>query len=321
MASVVPLPAPTLASAPARRRRLAGAGLSLKARVGGWIVALFVLAAIVGPFFVPYDPSATSAAILQGPSAAHLLGTTSSGQDVLAELLVGTRATLLLGLVTGAVATALSVVIGVTAGFLGGAADEGLSLVTNVVLVLPALPLLVVLIGYLPSKGTLVMALVLSALGWPWGARVIRAQTLSLRDRDFVAAARETGESTFRVIVFEVMPKLVSLAAGNFIFTVLYAIGTSVGLLFLGVGDVSQWSIGSILYWAQSQNALGQGAWWWFVPPGLEVALFGMGLVLLNFGLDEIGNPRLRDAAHQRRIGGRPWRPADPTPVVREARR
>ena len=134
---------------------------------------------------------------------------------------------------------ALSALIGVTAGFLGGAADEGLSLVTNVVLVLPALPLLMGLIGYPPSKGTLVTALVLSALGWPWGARVIPAQTLSLHDRDFVAAARETGESTLRVIVLEVMPNLVSLVAASFILTVLCAIGTSMGLLFLGVGDVS----------------------------------------------------------------------------------
>src|SRR5947199_2677697 len=182
-------------------RRLPG-----KAKVGAAILGLFVLVAIIGPWIAPHDPSATIAgqALPTAPSGAHLLGTTATGQDVLSQLLVGTRSTVVLGLLTGLIATALSVLIGTSAGFLGGLPDEGLSLLANVFLVLPALPLLVVILGYLPHTGELPTAIVLSALGWPWGARVIRAQTLSLRGRDFVAAARESGESGWRIIFYEI---------------------------------------------------------------------------------------------------------------------
>jgi peptide/nickel transport system permease protein len=233
-------------------------------------------------------------------------------------LLVGTRSTVVLGLLTGLIATALSVVIGTSAGFLGGLPDEGLSLLANVFLVLPALPLLVVILGYLPHTGELPTAIVLSALGWPWGARVIRAQTLSLRGRDFVAAARESGESTRRIIFFEILPNEVGLIAASFVGTVLYAILTSVALAFLGVSDLSSWSYGVMLYWAQGGNAVQLGAWWWYAPPGICAALLGMSLVLLNFGLDELGNPRLRASAARTR-GRRTWRPSDPTPVLRDA--
>ncbi|HVC25873.1 MAG TPA: ABC transporter permease [Acidimicrobiales bacterium] len=302
-------------------RRAAGARrLSTKARIGALICALFVVAAIVGPMVAPYDPSAQSFApvdILHAPSMAHLLGTTARGEDVLSQVLVGLRATLVLGLLTGLIATVLAVVVGISAGFLGGFWDELLSLLSNVFLVLPALPLLVVLIGYLPQRGQTSTILVLSLLGWPWGARVIRAQTLTLRGRDFVAASRETGERTWRVIFFEILPNEVSLIAASFVSTVLYAIGTSVALAFIGLTNFSQWSLGLILYWAQNGNALQLNAWWWFAPAGLCVALLGTGLVLLNFGIDEIGNPRLREAAGRVRIEGRAWRPADPTPVVR----
>ena len=193
-----------------------------------------------------------------------------------------------------------------------------LSLITNVFLVIPALPLLIVLLGYLQDQGQSATILVLSVLGWPWGARVIRAQTLAIRNRDFIAAARETGEKTWRILAFEIVPNEVSLIAANFVNTVLYAIGASVALAFIGVADLNSWSLGTMLYWAQSQQALELGAWWWFVPPGLAVALIGTGLVLLNTGIDELGNPRLRDATSASRIAGRWLRPADPTPVLAE---
>jgi len=288
-----------------------------KAKVGAALLALFVLIAIIGPTIAPYDPSATTPgqALPLGPTTSHLLGTTATGQDVLSQLLVGTRSTVVLGLLTGLIATVLSVVIGMSAGFLGGFSDEGLSLLANVFLVLPALPLLVVILGYLPHTGELPTAIVLSVLGWPWGARVIRAQTLSLRGRDFVAAARESGETTRRIIFFEILPNEVGLIAASFVGTVLYAILTSVALAFLGVSDLSHWSYGTMLYWAQNGNAVQLGAWWWYAPPGICVALLGMSLVLLNFGLDELGNPRLRTAGNVK-VGRRTWRPSDPTPVL-----
>ncbi len=302
------------------RQRHAWRRLPLKAKVGVVIIGIFLFLAIAGPYLNPDNPSYMSSVkdVAQPPSWSHLLGTTIFGQDVLSQLLVGIRPTVVIGLTAGVIATFLSVVVGVSAGFLGGYADEGLSLLSNVFLVLPALPLLVVIFGYLPNAGNLDTALVLSILGWPWGARVIRAQTMSLRSRDFVAASRETGERAWRIIFFELLPNEVSLIAASFVGTVLYAVLTSVALTFLGLGDLSAWSLGSMLYWVQNQNAIIVGTWWWYLPPGLAVAIFSMGLVLLNFGLDEFGNPRLRNASRRQRIGGQAWRPSDPTPVVRD---
>ncbi len=292
-----------------------------KAKVGAMLLGVFVLAAIIGPLVAPYDPGyqdPSPALSLHAPYGAHLLGTTQSGQDVLSQLLVGIRLTLELALIVGVVATALSVIVGVTSAFLGGAWDEVLSLISNVFLVIPALPLLIVLLGSLQTKGQTATIIVLSGLGWPWGARVIRAQTLAIRNRDFIAAARETGEKTWRIIASEIVPNEVSLIAASFVNTVLYAIGASVALAFIGVANLNSWSLGTMLYWAQSQQALELGAWWWFVPPGLAVALIGTGLVLLNTGIDELGNPRLRDATSASRIAGYWLPPADPTPVLAE---
>lgn len=308
-----------LAAAPPRQlgrwRRL-----PLKAKAGAILLGLFVLTAIIGPFVAPYDPSFQNPSLalsLHAPNAAHLLGTTQAGEDVLSQLLTGIRLTLELGFIVGVIATVLSVLVGVSAGYLGGIWDDLLSLLSNVFLVIPALPLLIILLGYLPRTGQTATILVLAGLGWPWGARVIRAQTLSIRGRDFVAAARETGESGWRIIAFEIVPNEVSLIAANFVNTVLYAIGASVALAFIGLTNTSIWSLGTILYWAQSQQALSLGAWWWFVPPGLAVALIGTSLVLLNTGIDELGNPRLRDANRRAKIDGRRLQPNSPTPVVR----
>jgi peptide/nickel transport system permease protein len=296
--------------------------LPFKAKVGAILLGLFVLAGIIGPLVTPYDPSFQNPApnlSMHAPDSAHLLGTTQSGQDVLSQLLVGIRLTLELAVLVGVIATALSVLVGVTAAFLGGVWDEVLSLLSNVFLVIPALPLLILLLGYLPQKGQLATIVVLSVLGWPWGARVIRAQTLAIRNRDFIAASRETGESSWRIIAYEIVPNEISLIAANFVNTVLYAIGASVALAFIGLADLNSWSLGTILYWAQSQQALQLGAWWWFAPPGLAVALIGTALVLLNTGIDELGNPRLRDSAGDVRIGGHRVRPTDPTPVLNSA--
>jgi peptide/nickel transport system permease protein len=296
--------------------------LPLKAKAGAILLGIFVLAGIIGPFFTPYDPSYQNPnpnLSLAAPSAAHLLGTTQSGQDVLSQLLVGIRLTLELAALVGVVATALSVIVGVAAAFLGGLWDEFLSLVSNVFLVIPALPLLILLLGYLPQKGQLATILVLSVLGWPWGARVMRAQTLAIRGRDFIAASRETGERTWRILFFEIIPNEVSLIAASFVNTVLYAIGASVALAFLGLANLQSWSLGTMLYWAQSAQALQLGAWWWFVPPGVAVALIGTALVLLNTGIDELGNPRLRNAGHASRVNGRRVMPTEPTPVLSSA--
>jgi peptide/nickel transport system permease protein len=311
-----PITSVTQTSAPGWWRRM-----PLKAKAGAVLVGLFILTAIIGPMVEPYDPgyqNPSQKLSLQAPTAAHLLGTTQTGQDVLSQLLTGIRLTLELAIIVGVIATLLAVIVGVSSAFLGGFWDELLQLLSNVFLVIPALPLLVILLGYLPQKGQTPTIIVLSALGWAWGARVIRAQTLAIRNRDFIAAARETGEGTWRILIFELVPNQVSLIAASFVNTVLYAIGTSVALAFLGLADLNSWSLGTMLYWAQSQDALQLGAWWWFIPPGLAVAFMGTALVLVNTGIDELGNPRLRDASSASRIAGHRVHPTDPTPVFEE---
>jgi peptide/nickel transport system permease protein len=263
-------------------------------RFGLGIVGFFFLVALVGPLVVHGDPLAFSADQLQSPSLAHLLGTTQTGQDVFTQVVLGARATLLVGFATGVLATLLSVIIGLTAGYFGGAVDELLSLLINIFLVMPALPLAIVLAGYVPVHGPLPVALVISFTGWAWGARVLRAQTLSLRRREFVQAARATGERWHRVIFWEILPNEIAIVASSLVFTIIFAILTEIGLEFLGLSDVTLNSWGNMLYWASNSNALLVGAWWWFLPPGLCIALLGAGLAFINSGIDEITNPRLR---------------------------
>jgi oligopeptide/dipeptide ABC transporter ATP-binding protein len=263
---------------------------------GGILTLVFVVLAIIGPFIAPYDPSAVSNSAGAAPSVAHWLGTTQNGQDIMSQMLYGAQVSMFVGVGSAILATVLSVLVGLTAGYLGGMADELLSLLANVFLVLPGLPLTVILAAYLPKSGSLGIILVISLTGWAWGARVLRAQTLSLRKRDFVEAARATGESTARIIFHDIFPNQVAIIAASFLGTVTGAILTQASLAFLGLTDVTQWSWGTILYWAQVSSALLTGAWWWFVPAGLAIALLGTGLSLVNFGIDEFINPRLRQA-------------------------
>jgi peptide/nickel transport system permease protein len=204
---------------------------------------------------------------------------------------------MLVGFAVGALATLLSVVIGLTAGYFGGLVDEVLSLLINIFLVIPALPLTIVLAGYIPVRGPLPVAIVISLTGWAWGARVLRAQTLSVRRREFVEAARASGENTLRIMFAEVLPNQIAIVASSLIFTIIYAIFAEIGLEFLGLSDVTVTSWGNMLFWATNNQALLLGAWWWIVPPGVCIALLGAGLAFINSGIDEISNPRLRDAS------------------------
>ena len=268
--------------------------LNRKATVGICIVLFFVLVALFGPMFIRTDPGALSNDVLVPPSAAHWLGTTQTGQDVFSQLVVGTRVSILWGFATGLVVTALSITIGLIAGYLGGIVDEALTLLINVFLVLPGFPLAVVLAAYLPLKGPFTVAVVIAITSWAWQARVLRAQTLSMRHRDFVEAARASGESTWRIIFFEILPNEIGIVAAGFVGTAIYVILAAAGLEFLGLGNVSVIDWGTMFYWAQNNDALLLGAWWWYVAPGMCIALLGAGLALINFGIDEIANPRLR---------------------------
>ncbi len=190
----------------------------------------------------------------------------------------------------------LAIIVGVSAGYFAGSGGELLSLLSNIFLVIPGLPLLIVLTSYVPQASVWVIALVLSIVGWAWGARVLRAQTLALRQQDFVQAARAAGESNFRIILFEILPNEVAVVATNAVFAVVGAISFYVAIVFLGLGNINTWSWGTMLYYAENNEAITSGAWWWYVPPGIAVALILLALVMLNFGIDEFINPRLRAA-------------------------
>ncbi len=266
-----------------------------KSVTGLVILAVFLVLAAVGPWIAPYDPSKVGVGkLLEHPSAQHLLGTDHIGRDVLSQLLVGTRGVMLVGVLAAVVATLLAIAVGVTAGFVGGAGDEVLSALSNIFLVIPALPLIILVSSAVRNTGNLTIALVLAGTGWAWGARLLRAQTLSLRRRDFVEAARASGERTWRIVWFETLPNLTAIIASSFISTMTFAVLSQTTLAFIGVANVNDWSWGTVLYWAQGNQALARGAWWWFVPAGLLIAVLGMALSLVNFGIDEFVNPRLR---------------------------
>ena len=264
---------------------------SRKAAFGAAVVAAFAVMAIVGPFVVG-DPTAFVAVPHLPPSWSHLLGTTGQGQDVLAQTVAGARVTLLVGFTVGVFVTLVGAFIGITAGYLGGRADAVLSVLVNVFLVIPGLPLAIVLAAYLPpGPGSIVI--VLSFAGWAWSARVFRAQALVLRNREFIQAAIVSGEGALRVVFVELLPNMASLVASAFITTTVYAIGAEVGLEFLGLGDPGSVTWGTNLYWASNDSALLTGAWWTFVPTGVCVALVGFALTMLSYAIDEVTNPRL----------------------------
>lgn len=266
-------------------------GGSRAGAAGALLVLAFAALALVGPLLVG-DPLAYVGAPHQPPSAAHWLGTTGQGQDVLAQTVVGAGPTLAVAGATGLLVVLIGASVGGAAGYAGGRTDEALTLLMNVALVMPGLPLMVVLAAWLPP-GPVAMTGVLVLTGWAWPARVFRSQVLALRRRDFVAAAVVSGEGDLRVLAVEILPNMASLLASALVGATVYAVGAQVGLEFLGLGDPSAVTWGTNLYWASNDQALLTGSWWTFVPTGLCVALLGFGLTLLSFGIDQRTNPRL----------------------------
>lgn len=293
------------APAPTSTRRSGGVWRAVlhsrKAVVGLVIFAIFcIFAAIPGLFTSVDDPNRLGFTPSLPPSASHWLGTTALGQDIWAQLVYGTRESLIIALVAGAFATVLSVLVGVSAAYLGGVPDEVLSLITNVFLVLPTFPLIIILATY-AGKGTLlVILIVLVATGWSYGANQMRAQTLSLRNRDFLESARVRGERRSYIIVVEVLPTMTSLIIANFLGAALYSVLTAAGLQFLGLGDPNSISWGTMLYWSQNQQALQTGSPLWSIAPGLCVALLGVSFALINYAFDEVSNPALRPVRRPR---------------------
>lgn len=265
-----------------------------KAMAGSIILFVLLVITAFPSWFTPHDPGADAYVPGIGLSWSHLLGTTALGQDVFSQVMAGTRQSVLIALIVGFLCTVISVVIGITAAYMGGMIDDGLSLLTDVILVIPTFPLIIVIVGYLRSTGFWLMVFVLVFTGWSYGARQLRVQALSLRNRDYLLAAKARGEKSWYVITVELIPPMTSLIVANFLGAALYAVLASAGLQFVGLGDISTQSWGTMLYWAQNDEALATGTPLQALVPGIAIALLGTALALLNYAFDEIANPALR---------------------------
>ncbi|OLF13068.1 peptide ABC transporter permease [Actinophytocola xinjiangensis] len=264
--------------------------------VGGLaVVVAFLLAAIVGPWFVTEDPLTYVGPPAAGPSGSYWLGTTTFGQDVWAQFLYGLRATFFVGSVAALIAGVIGMVVGFTAGYRGGLVDEVLNMITNVVLVLPVLAVLMIIAAYLEVRSIEVQAVIIGLFSWPWVARAVRAQTLSLRSREFVDLARLSGLPVRRIIFREIAPNMASYLFMVFILLFGGSVLFAATLDFIGLGPTDGISLGLMLNHAKQWSAMNLGLWWWFIPPGLGITVIVGSLYIMNVGLDEVFNPKLRE--------------------------
>jgi peptide/nickel transport system permease protein len=266
-----------------------------KARTGMIILGVIVVVAVFAPQLAPHSPTATTFTPYLGPNSVNWLGTTGNGQDVFSQLLYGARVSLLVALGAGAIATAVAVTLGLIAGYRPGVADELLGFLTNLVLAVPGLPLMIILAAYLANHSVWTVVLVVALTSWATGARVMRSQTATLRTRDFVTSAVFSGERLPRVVFREILPNMTSLVAASFLAAATAAVLAEASLEFLGLGNPATVSWGTILYSAEQQNAMLTGQWLMVLAPGLAIALLMTSLTLINFGIDALSNPRLRE--------------------------
>jgi peptide/nickel transport system permease protein len=271
-----------------------------KATIGSLILLAIAFIAAFPGLIAPDSPSAAVYAPNAGVSGAHLLGTNQLGQDVFSQLIWSTRQTLVVTLIVSVIATFLSMIVGVTAAYLGGITDRILTIIIDVFLILPVLPLLILLAAYLPP-GVTSLTVVLCITSWAFQARQLRSQGLSLRNRDFLLSARVRGERPLYIILVEIVPMMTSLLAASFLALAVYVVGFAASLQFLGLGNSGQLMWGTMLYNAQQAAALESGNVWWALAPGGAVALLGAGFALLNYAFDELGNPALRPIRRRRR--------------------
>jgi peptide/nickel transport system permease protein len=277
-----------------------------KALAGTVLLVIFCLVGLFPGLLAHDNPSAEIYARKLGPTAAHWLGTTAFGQDMWAQVIYGARPVLLIAFGVGIGATLIAMLIGVAAAYLGGAWDGVLNLVTDVLLVIPTFPLLIVMASYLHGASTAVLITVITFISWSYTARQLRAQALSLRGRDFLEAARVRGERSLYIIVVEIIPTMTSLLVASFLTNALYAVLFSSSLQFIGLGDPNTVSWGTMLYWAENEEAFQTGQALWIIVPGLCIVALGAAFALLNYAFDEIGNPALRPVKSIRRVRVKP---------------
>lgn len=267
-----------------------------KARVGIIILGLYVIIGIFSPLIAPHSPHDGSFAPLQEPSAEHLMGTTQTGRDIFSQIIVGTRVSLLVGVLAGVGSSLIAMLVGMTAGYTEGTiVDDVLMFITNVLMITPVLPLMLVLLAYTDQRGLWLIVLIVSITTWPGHARAKRAQIITLRNRDFITSAKFSGVGPLRIIFSEIMPNMTSLVAAGFMSAAMGAIGAEAALAVIGFGSNDQVSWGTVLYHASAADAVTQGLWVWVFVPGLVLALLIMAMNFVNFGIDLISNPHLRE--------------------------
>ncbi len=289
-------------AAPSPAKRARGEFLFFALRSKKFLVSVAVLlvlacTAIFGPLLDPNDPLAQTGLPMLRPSPAsgNWFGTTYFGEDVFAQFSNGLRASFFVGFLGGGLAALIGMVVGFVAGYRGGWTDEVLNMITNVFLVIPTLAVLLVITSYLKARGVMFEAVFIGVTSWPWAARSIRAQTFSLRSRDFVDLAKLSGRGSWKIIVTEIAPNMSSYLFLTFILLFGGAILIAASLDFIGLGPTGGMSLGLMMYNAVTWAALQLGVWWWFIPPGLGITALVGALYVMNVGLDEIFNPRLRE--------------------------
>jgi peptide/nickel transport system permease protein len=290
-------------SPPADRRLRAPQFLKLllrnpKSAFGLVLLTTIVVISIAAPLLSNHAPNEAGELPGQAPSAHYPFGTTDQGYNVWSQVVHGGRISLI---VASVIAMTIAITLGLLAAYSGGWVDEVINLFTNIFLVIPVLPLLIVIAAFLQNTSMVVMALIIGLTSWAIETRILRGQALSLRNRDFILAAKVAGEPTWRIVFGEFMPNMLSRIAAGFTFVFVQAIFYEAALEFLGLGDANKVSWGTTLFWAANNSTLLQGEWWHFVFPGLAISLTVMAMVFINYGIDELSNPRLRDVKPARR--------------------
>ena len=266
-----------------------------KLKVGLAVLLIFVLLTLIGPLLTDYPPMDYIGPASAPPSSEFWFGTTTFGQDVFSQFVFGLKASFMVGIIGGGLGTILGVLVGFTAGYRGGLVDEALNMLTNIVLVIPTLAVLLIIVAYLEVRGLLAESVFIGLTAWPWVARAIRAQTFSLRTREFVDLARLSGMKPMKIIFTEIAPNMMSYLLLAFILQFGGAVLVAATLDFIGLGPTNAMSLGLMMNNAVLWGALILGMWWWFVPPGIAITAIVGALYITNVGLDEIFNPKLRE--------------------------
>ncbi len=267
---------------------------SPKFTIGLILIGIVILMTMGAPLFTDIDPLFRFDQYHQPPSEEHILGTTQLGRDVFAQSLYGGRQSLIVGLLAAFITTGLSMLIGISAGYIGGKYDAFISVATNIIMVIPTIVLLLLVASMLGEVSPLLISLIIGFTSWPWNSRVLRAQTMSIRNRDFVRSAETLGESKFRILFIEIMPNMLSIISSSFVGTLIYSIMAHATLEFIGFGDPLSVTWGTILYNAKNSGAFASGYFFEVAGAIAGLVMIGMGLTMVNFAIDEISNPKLK---------------------------